>query len=64
LLSILADELGADSPEYKLAAALVTADNPATELDKVFNDFLKEGDADAIAEAGSTELGASPAPGV
>ena len=62
LLAALTELLGEDSAEYKLAAAMVTAEDPTKELDRIYNDYLTAGDEHAIASTGSAELGASPAP--
>lgn len=64
LLAALVDLLGEDSQEYKLAATLVAADDPAKELEAFFTAFFTEESPCAIVETGSTELGTPPAPGV
>jgi len=64
LLAVLAELLGEDSQEYKLAATMVSAEDPAAELEAFFKAFFTEEAANATAETGSSELGASPAPGV
>ncbi len=63
LLAALGDLLGEDSQEYKLAAALVNAEDPAKELEAFFKAFFTE-DTHAIVETGSPELGTSSVSGV
>ena len=64
LLAVLADLLGEDSAEYRLASALVSAEEPSKELEAFFTAFFTEEPAHAIVEAGSPELGTPPVPGV
>jgi hypothetical protein len=64
LLAALAELLGEDTQEYKLAAKLVSAEEPGPELEAFFKAFFTEETAHAVAEAGSPELGASPVPSV
>lgn len=61
LLAALADLLGEDSEEYKLAAALVAAEEPAKELEAFFKAFFTEEGSHAAVETGSPELG-TPSP--
>lgn len=61
LLAALADLLGEDSQEYRLAASLVAAEDPAKELEAFFKAFFTEESPCAIVETGSTELG-TPSP--
>lgn len=63
LLAALTDLLGDDTPAYKLAAALVAAEDPAKKLEGVFSEF-QEGTSHAAVATGSPELGASSASGV
>lgn len=64
LLAALSELLSEDSQEYRLAAALVNAEEPAGELEAFFKAFFTEDTADATFETGSSELGASPPSGV
>lgn len=64
LLAALAELLGEDSEEYKLAAALVSAEEPSKELEAFFKAFFTEESAHAVVASGSPELGASPVPSV
>lgn len=64
LLAVLAELLGEDSQEYKLAAALVSAEEPSKELEAFFTAFFTEETGNAVVTAGSSELGASPVPSV
>lgn len=59
LLSALADLVPETSEAYRLAAAILTADDPNKELDVQFSKFV-EGTDDATVETGSPELGAPP----
>ncbi len=63
LLAALGDLLGDETPAYKLAAALVTAEDPAKKLEGVFAEF-QEGTSHAAVATGSPELGAPSAPSV
>ncbi len=63
LLAALADLLGDETPAYKLAAALVTAEDPAKKLEGVFAEF-QEGTSHAVVTFGSPELGTPSTPGV
>lgn len=60
LLAALVELLGEDTQEYKLAAKLVSAEEPGPELEAFFKAFFTEETAHAVAETGSPELGASP----
>jgi hypothetical protein len=61
LLTAVSD-LISDCPEsYRLAEALLVAEDPAREIDVLFKNYMN-GEADATSETGSAELGASPAP--
>lgn len=51
LLSVLAELLGEDSQEYKLAAALVSAEEPSKALEEVFTAFFTEETDNAAATA-------------
>lgn len=64
LLAALADLLGEDSQEYKLAATLVAAEDPGKELEAFFKAFFTEESSCATVETGSTELGAPSPSGV
>lgn len=59
LLAALSDLLGESTEAYKLAAALVVAEDPAKELESCFAKFQEE-TPNAVATSGSPELGASP----
>lgn len=63
LLVALGDLLGDETPAYKLAAALVTAEDPAKKLEGVFVEF-QEGTSHAAVKVGSSELGTPPPSGV
>jgi hypothetical protein len=63
LLSALADLVPETSAAYRLAAALLRAEDPTKELDIQFSNFVED-TSDAIVETGSPELGASPLSGV
>lgn len=56
LLSALSDLIGDDNASYKLASALLTADDPAKELEAQFSKFMNE-EPNATSETGSEELG-------
>jgi len=56
LLSALSDLIGDDNESYKLASALLTADDPAKELEAQFSKFMNE-EPNATSETGSEELG-------
>lgn len=58
VLSALETLLGADSAAYKLAAAVYSADEPAKEVDVLFQQHMKKETANAVVETGSAELGA------
>ena len=60
LLSALADLIGDENEAYKLASALLTADDPGKELDVQFSKFMNE-EPDATSETGSEELGSPSA---
>lgn len=60
LLSALSDLIGDDNESYKLASALLTADDPGKELDAQFSRFMNE-EPDATSEIGSEELGSPSA---
>lgn len=62
LLAVLSELLGEDTQEYKLAAALVSSEEPSKELEAFFKSFFTEESANAVAAPGSPELGASPVP--
>jgi hypothetical protein len=64
LLATVAALLGEDSQEYKLAASLVGAEDPAKELEAFFKAFFTEESPCAIVETGSPELGAPSAASV
>lgn len=57
LLSALADLVGDDSEAYKLAAALLVADDAGKELDVQFSKHMSGEPNDAALTAGSEELG-------
>jgi hypothetical protein len=61
VLSALESLLGQDSAAYKLAAAVYSADDPAKEVDVLFQQHMKKETVDAVAETGSEELGAPQA---
>lgn len=58
LLTAVADLAGDGTPAYKLAAALLAAEDPAREIDVLFNRYMNE-ESDATSETGSSELGPS-----
>jgi len=58
LLTALADLLGDGTEAYKLAAALITAEDPGKELDVQFSKYMNGEPNDAALETGSEELGA------
>lgn len=60
LLSALADLLGDNLEAYNLAAAVLSADDPAKECEVQLRKHMSEEQADATAETGSEELGAPP----
>jgi hypothetical protein len=60
LLSALSDLLGADTDAYKLAAALLSADDATKELDVQFSKYMTGEPNDAALETGSEELGTPP----
>lgn len=62
LLSALADLAGEDSEAYKLAAALLTAEDATKELDVQFSRHMNGEPNDAALAVGSEELGTSPVP--
>jgi hypothetical protein len=57
LLTALADLLGDGTEAYKLAAALITAEDPGKELDVQFSKYMNGEPNDAALETGSEELG-------
>lgn len=62
LLAALVELLGEDSDAYKLAAALVAAEDPAKELETIYTTHQAEEAPNAAVTFGSPELGApSPA---
>ena len=63
LLDALSDLLGEDTESYKLAAAMVKAEEPSKELDDYFAKFQEEAPR-AVTAPRSAELGTSPPPGV
>lgn len=63
LLAALADLLPEASEAYRLAAAMLGAEDPTKELDVQFSKFVED-TSDAVVETGSPELGASPLSGV
>ena len=60
LLGALSDLLGESTAAYKLAAALLNADDAGKELDVQFSKFMTGEPEDAALEIGSEELGAPP----
>jgi hypothetical protein len=60
LLTAIADLLGEDTDAYKLAAAMLNADDAGKELDVQFSKFMTGEQEDAALETGSEELGAPP----
>ena len=59
LLAALTDLVPENSAAYRLAAAMLAAEDPSKELDVQFSKFVED-TSDAIVETGSPELGASP----
>lgn len=59
LVTAVSDLLGDDSDAYKLAAAMLAADDPAREIDVLFRQYMNE-ESDATSETGSAELGSPP----
>ena len=59
LLAALADLISENSEAYKIAAAMLAAEDPSKELDVQFSKFVED-TSDAIVETGSPELGAPP----
>ena len=57
LLTAVADLIGDSNEAYKLAETLLNADDPAKEIDAVFQKYMNE-EPDAASEIGSEELGA------
>jgi hypothetical protein len=64
LLSALAELLGDTTPAYKLAAGLLSTDDPGKELDAQFKTYMGEDPHNATSETGSEELGAPSAANV
>lgn len=60
LLSALAALLGGENAAYKLASALLTAEEPGKEFDVQFSKFMNE-EPNATSEIGSEELGSPSA---
>ena len=60
LLSAMSDLIGSDNDSYKLASALLTAEDPAKELEAQFSKFMNE-EPNATSETGSEELGSPSA---
>lgn len=60
LLSALSDLIGDGNESYKLASALLTADDPGKELEAQFSKFMNE-EPHATSETGSEELGSPSA---
>lgn len=60
LLSALGDLLGDGTDAYKLAAALLAADDANKELDVQFSKYMTGEPNDAALETGSEELGTPP----
>ena len=63
LLSALSDLVGDENDSYKLAAALLTAEDPVKELEAQFSKFMNE-EPHATSETGSEELGSPSAANV
>lgn len=59
LLAALTELLGEDSEAYKMAAALVSAEDPAKELETIYTTHQAEETPHAAVTFGSPELGAS-----
>jgi hypothetical protein len=64
LLSALVELLNEDSEAYKIAAALVAAEEPAKELETIYANHQAEETPHAAVTFGSPELGAPPASSV
>lgn len=64
LLSALGDLLGDGTDAYKLAAALLAADDATKELDVQFSKYMTGEPNDAALAIGSEELGTPPIPSV
>ena len=64
LLSALGDLLGDGTDAYKLAAALLAADDATKELDVQFSKYMTGEPNDAALATGSEELGTPPIPSV
>jgi hypothetical protein len=60
LFTALADMLGDSSPAYALAAAVLSADNPANEIDAQYNSYLTRSKENAASEVDSDQLGSPP----
>jgi hypothetical protein len=60
LLSAVSDLIGGENKAYKLASALLTADDPGKELEAQFSKFMTE-EPNATSEIGSEELGSPSA---
>jgi len=60
LLSALSDLLGGENEAYKLASALLTAEEPGKEFDVQLSKFMNE-EPNATSETGSEELGSPSA---
>jgi hypothetical protein len=60
LITAVSDLLGGEGAAYKLAAALLTSEDPAREIDVLFRQYINE-ESDATSETGSAELGPSSA---
>lgn len=56
LVAAVADLLGDTNESYKLASALLTAEDPAREIEALFQKYMNE-EPDAASETGSEELG-------
>ena len=59
LLTALTDLIPEDSEAYRLASAMLAAEDPSKELDVQFAKFVEDTN-DATVETGSPELGAPP----
>lgn len=57
LVAAVGDLLGDTNEAYKLASALLAAEDPAREIDALFQKYMNE-EPDAASETGSAELGA------
>ena len=64
LLAVLCELLGENSDEYKMAGTMITAEDPAAELEAFFKAFFTEEPDHAAAPSGSPELGAPSSPRV